>query len=943
MEMDIRKLCFHCFQEKANPAGACPHCGYDPATQGQYPLALPAGSVLAGRYIVGRVLGQGGFGITYVALDVQKKIRVAVKEYMPESMATRQGGTLQVTAFSGGQSENFSYGKDQFLEEARTLAKFAGVNGIVSVHTYFEENGTAYFAMEYVEGTSFKSLIKKNGGKVSWQVARSVLIPVMSALGEVHQAGIIHRDVTPDNIYINSEGAVKLLDFGAARYSIGDRSRSLDVVLKAGYAPKEQYVRRGRQGPFTDVYSVAASFYASMTGYLPPESLVRMEEDDLVPPSSRGVAIPPAAEDAILKGLEVRAEDRYQSMAVFADALMAADPSPLLPIFPGAKPPLEAAAHPVNKQISFTPAAAPVPPVRQPVQQPVQQVPVAPVPPVQPAPQVVVQTAGANVSVAYANAQNAPVQPPVQQPVVQQPVQQPVQTPVQQPVQQPAPAPVGPASYTPPAKKNNTGLFIGIGVAGGVLLLLLVALVIILLGGKGGNNGGNSSYVPTSSYEYSSYPESVPSSEEESSQIITYENGDVYEGGVVDGVPNGQGVYTWSTGSKFEGTFAAGYPDGEGTFTYADGTTKQSNEWHWVAGDEYSYTGGEYEGQLACYYNGMAIGNEAYGYGSFEYVENDPFCPGWYYEGEMNDDDANGKGYLEVPWGGYYLGYVAYGYPEGEGTFYFENGNTMSGEWTWVEELPLTYYCVGETGNTTEFIETMLYSGMYCNDDVNGYGTLNFVDGGTFSGEFEYCCVTGYGRYAFVDGTVVEGDAWTEEMNVTGHSGLLFDGEYVGYGLYFWDDGAEWYRGEYKAGYRGGYGTYHFPSGNEYVGEWVDGDRTGYGVFTWSDGDVYSGDFVEGVQTGYGVFIFGDTGTEYAGDFVDGSFEGYGVMTWTNGERYEGEYMDGKRHGQGTYSWPNGDSYTGEWLEGERTGYGKYTYADGTVQEGQWSNGEFLG
>lgn len=146
-------------------------------------------------------------------------------------------------------------------------------------------------------------------------------MPVMDALDAVHKEGIIHRDVTPDNIFITSGGGVKLLDFGSARYSLGDKSRSLDVVLKAGYAPKEQYTRRGRQGPYTDVYSLAACLYSAVTGYLPPESLDRADEDDLVLPSTRGVSIPQAVEDVILHGLEVQPADRFQSMEEFRSTM----------------------------------------------------------------------------------------------------------------------------------------------------------------------------------------------------------------------------------------------------------------------------------------------------------------------------------------------------------------------------------------------------------------------------------------------------------------------------------------------------------------------------------------------------------------------------------------------------------------------------------------------
>ena len=175
--------------------------------------------------------------------------------------------------------------------------------------------------MDYIEGISFKTYIANHGGKISVEETLNVMIPVLRALTAVHAEGFIHRDVTPDNIYITKNGMVKLLDFGSARYSIGDKSKSLDVILKVGYAPKEQYIRRSRQGPFTDVYSCAACFYAAITGFLPPESLERLDEDTLVPISQCGIEIPEYLDKAILKGLAVQPEDRFQNAQEFLDAI----------------------------------------------------------------------------------------------------------------------------------------------------------------------------------------------------------------------------------------------------------------------------------------------------------------------------------------------------------------------------------------------------------------------------------------------------------------------------------------------------------------------------------------------------------------------------------------------------------------------------------------------
>ena len=337
MELQEKSFCYNCFRElpglpggqgpgempgqgEISAGGPCPYCGFDPEENAKkYPAALRAGTVLNNRYIVGRVLGQGGFGITYLAWDEKLAAKVAVKEYMPYEIAARIGTSVSVAMES--RAEDFTYGGERFREEARTLAKFMGQPNIAGVTDYFDENDTSYFVMDYIEGISFKTYIANAGGKVSVQEALDVMIPVLRALTAVHAEGFIHRDVTPDNIYITKDGNVKLLDFGSARYSLGDKSKSLDVILKVGYAPKEQYIRRGRQGPYTDVYSCAACLYAAITGYLPPESLERLDHDGLVPPSQAGAEIPLYLERAILKGLAVQPEDRFQTAGEFLEAL----------------------------------------------------------------------------------------------------------------------------------------------------------------------------------------------------------------------------------------------------------------------------------------------------------------------------------------------------------------------------------------------------------------------------------------------------------------------------------------------------------------------------------------------------------------------------------------------------------------------------------------------
>ena len=295
----------------------------------KYPLSLPNGTVLGGKFVTVNVLGQGGFGITYEATAPKTGERYAIKEYFPDSLAMRRND-LMVMPLSSDRDENFSYGKSTFLQEAETLADFIGNENIVRIHSYFEENGTAYFVMDYVEGISLDRYIKQNGGKILYEDAERILLPVMDALSAVHEKGIVHRDVTPDNIILTKDGNVKLIDFGAARYSLGDKSKSLDIVLKHGFAPKEQYVRRGKQGSFTDIYALGATFYFALTGRRPPDSIERLEDDNLIPPSLLGVSLPGKAEDAILTALNVSPQDRFQNVSEFKKALLSSQGNPVI-------------------------------------------------------------------------------------------------------------------------------------------------------------------------------------------------------------------------------------------------------------------------------------------------------------------------------------------------------------------------------------------------------------------------------------------------------------------------------------------------------------------------------------------------------------------------------------------------------------------------------------
>ena len=339
-------FCGNCFRE-IEETDVCPWCGYDmAAARVRYPLALKPGSILNGRYVVGRPLGQGGFGITYIAEDDRRKVRVAIKEYYPSDLSARAAGTSTIIPFPGEREEFFRFGMQKFREEAQALGAFRDNEHIVRIRNYFEENGTAYFAMEYVEGRPLDAYVKERGGRLAPEEADSLLMPLMEALEQVHAKGIVHRDIAPDNIIVQPDGQAKLIDFGAARYSTGEKSKSLDVVVKNGYAPYEQYLRRSRQGPFTDVYSMAATYYYAITGITPPESVARYQEDLLVPPRNLAVRIGEQAENALLKALEIEAPDRFQTMGEFRRAMY--DPEAAVPAREEAPQP-PAPATPVSR------------------------------------------------------------------------------------------------------------------------------------------------------------------------------------------------------------------------------------------------------------------------------------------------------------------------------------------------------------------------------------------------------------------------------------------------------------------------------------------------------------------------------------------------------------------------------------------------------------------
>ncbi|MCW5982332.1 MAG: protein kinase [Bryobacteraceae bacterium] len=345
--MNPDSICMGCIREHGG-AMVCPHCGWREDQAPASPLYLPPRTILADQFMVGRVLGHGGFGILYIAWDLRLHRKLAVKEYMPQGVAGRSPGQRGVSVYTN--QADYQWGLDRFLDEARVVARFSDRPDIISVINFFAENDTGYMVTEYLDGRTLLQYVESKGGRIAYEAAVRIMTPVMDALREVHRTGILHRDISPDNIFLTNTGLVKVLDFGAARQALGQKSRNLSVILKEGYAPEEQYRTKGNQGQWTDVYATAATLYRIVTGKVPPPATDRAYHDEIELPSSLGAMIPPAAEAVLMTALSVRAENRYQSMEEFQAALV------------GERAPVSRAVPVPDPITRPAPAPAPMPP-----------------------------------------------------------------------------------------------------------------------------------------------------------------------------------------------------------------------------------------------------------------------------------------------------------------------------------------------------------------------------------------------------------------------------------------------------------------------------------------------------------------------------------------------------------------------------------------------------
>ncbi len=318
--------CPSCFQLVSLDA-PCPYCGEKEMKRDIGTIALPTDVVLHNNYIVGKKLGAGGFGITYKCYDRKNQRVCCIKEYVPLGYSNRLGDGITLAPSTHENKDIYDYGREKFLSEARTLEELRDVPDVVEIYDSFRENGTAYFAMEFINGVNLNRIRKEAGGHLSYEMTNWLIMKAAQCLQHIHTKGnIFHRDISPENIMLTKSNQVKIIDFGTAKYIHGKKSQNLSVVLKPGYAPLEQYTSTSRQGAFTDVYALAATYYYLLTGRRIPQAPDRMSLDNpihIIPLEEYDFLGPDFAQltEVLNEALALRADDRLQTMVAFARRL----------------------------------------------------------------------------------------------------------------------------------------------------------------------------------------------------------------------------------------------------------------------------------------------------------------------------------------------------------------------------------------------------------------------------------------------------------------------------------------------------------------------------------------------------------------------------------------------------------------------------------------------
>lgn len=315
--VEIEKLCFGCMREKPDFSPECPYCKFDSNSENPED-ALPVKTLLQNRYHIGRVLNENGEGFTYIAYDEKSKTPVRIREFFPRGIAERINALVKPYQEYGF---DFDKARQEFSSLARSLSHMNGFAGLLSVTDIFEENGTTYYATEYVEAITLRDFLLRNGGVLTYDQFRPLFIPLFSTISSLHAVDIIHMGISPDTILVGKDGKLRLTEF--CIHDVRTARTQLQTSLHKGYAAIEQYGFDGEQGPWTDVYAIGALMYRILVGNPPAEATVRVTEDTMTVPAQVAKDLPGNALSALANALEIMPEERTKSVEEFKSELSA--------------------------------------------------------------------------------------------------------------------------------------------------------------------------------------------------------------------------------------------------------------------------------------------------------------------------------------------------------------------------------------------------------------------------------------------------------------------------------------------------------------------------------------------------------------------------------------------------------------------------------------------
>ncbi len=317
--------CMGCMAEYNDTKSICPNCAYEKDSPQEEPYCLSTETVLDGRYIVGKALSVGAFGITYIAWDYKEGCKAVIKEYFPKDFASRMPGQNELNTYDGEKSRQFESGLRAFIEEYTNLTSLSqNLDGIVKTKRIFIENSTAYAVMEYIDGISLDKVIAQ--GKMPWQDVIQIMQPILMSLCFIHKNGLVNYNISPDNIIMTRDKKVKLLSSGSSKFATVGNNKNLNLIVKSGYSPVEMYRDDLKVGACIDVYSIAAVIYYAITGVAPQSAIERADKDELQWPSKLGVNIPLNVETAIMNALNVNSKFRTADCQKFLDELKSDKP-----------------------------------------------------------------------------------------------------------------------------------------------------------------------------------------------------------------------------------------------------------------------------------------------------------------------------------------------------------------------------------------------------------------------------------------------------------------------------------------------------------------------------------------------------------------------------------------------------------------------------------------